>query len=247
MSGLYSVYSNACDSAFGRTFTPKLQYNESADLLTDILQTFLQRTSNSLLDAFHLAVALADGASEAFTGEPAISEADADEFARIVRAFGVDTEEIEMFAADYEATLSSGTGRRSRFSRCPLIIAYSQGNLYANRALRLVDDPFCAAIVSIATPDDTVEGFAGPESYATLNEDLVIQGVRRVSGLPGPGPGPVLPSNLTNFPEFDLSLFGHHLAKGYLRSGSRSREEIENLIERIVRCGSFGICPSYEF
>lgn len=88
-----------------------------------------------------------------------------------------------------------------------LVVAHSQGNLYANAAydqLVAARQPLQSfAIASIATPAD----FAKSGQYVTSNNDLVIAAVRAVF--------PTLAANVTVLPTFD-DLLGHGYAEIYI-------------------------------
>lgn len=226
---LYSDYSAVCEDPFAF----KLQYNKTTNALSDIIETFQQRANSSFVGAWRRVVAVVNGVSAALADQPAINEDDAQDVAQLLLLSGTDSEEIALFATQYEATLSSGPGRRNFFSRCPMVVAYSQGNLFANRAAALVNDPYCLSVVSIATPDSLVRGFAG--DWATLVTDLVIQAVRNV---------PFTDVLLSNVDDPGLNLVGNHgLAENYLKAGSNARRRIGDAIDKFTFCGQTFLNP----
>jgi hypothetical protein len=96
-----------------------------------------------------------------------------------------------------------------------VVAAHSQGNFYANLASTALtaEEQASFGIVSVANPDDHVEG---GWDYTTLVEDLVIGAV----------PG-ALPANLANglLPNLH-DLTGHTFVTSYMAAGSRSRDRI---------------------
>ena len=125
-----------------------------------------------------------------------------------------------------EATLQTHVDRyRARILEGSkvVLVAHSQGNLFANRAwLRLTaDERRSFGIVSVANPDSSVAG-GGP--YTTLLEDLVILAI----------PGS-MSSNTTNFgvPLF-FDPLGHNFIRAYMLRFSLSRPRILGHIESTI-------------
>lgn len=102
-----------------------------------------------------------------------------------------------------------------------VLVAHSQGNLFANKAYNQLTDAEKRSfgLISVATPSNFVAD-NGP--HTTLLEDLVVVAIRTVkfgAGLPLP----LLP-NRTNLGNRDL--LGHDFFHAYLVSGSNSRAKI---------------------
>lgn len=113
-----------------------------------------------------------------------------------------------------------------------LVVAYSQGNFFANQAHDLLyygNSPIeqqSFGIVSVANPS----GFVGGSIdglYTTLEEDKVIASIRLVlTGLPlAEKP---LPANVENGEFVIMELLGHFFLDSYLVSGSNSESKIVN-------------------
>jgi len=98
-----------------------------------------------------------------------------------------------------------------------VVIAHSQGNLFANIAYLGIDSQYIEGfgIVSVGNPDNFVAG-GGP--YTTIDEDIIIGSV---SGS--------LPANLDNFFGINLNdLSGHTFAKSYMASNHQAEVKILN-------------------
>lgn len=223
---LYSDYIDVCDDPGEETFAFKLQYSRSNGFIEDVVEAIRQRLNSGRLEAYRRLSSFFNGAAAFVTGQPAPDENDARDLALLVLARGPDVDDIARFANEYEATLASGPGRRRFFSRCPMVVGYSQGNLFANRAFELVNDPYCLSVVSIGSPDSVVRGFAG--DHARLLDDVVIQQASEATGN-------ALPINVDN-PGFNLFTLNHSLAEDYLKSGSNSRTRISDAIDKFTFC-----------
>ncbi|MCH2189131.1 hypothetical protein MK079_04870, partial [Candidatus Gracilibacteria bacterium] len=104
------------------------------------------------------------------------------------------------------------------------VVAYSQGNLFANKVLDEIGDTQNTRMLSIGTPDNHV---FGDGEYVQLKEDIPM------SYIPGS-----LPGNYTNKPFFDLGYGvsnvdgdpkGHSFIDAYLK-GDVSRNAITSLV-----------------
>ena len=98
-----------------------------------------------------------------------------------------------------------------------ILVAHSQGNLFANSAYRRLtsDEKDATGIVAIATPDTHVED---GRPYTTLSKDLVIRAL--------PFALPANTSNDIGFFGFLADWTGHRFAESYLVPGSNSRTRI---------------------
>lgn len=113
--------------------------------------------------------------------------------------------------------------------RVNIVIAHSQGNLYANSLCLLNKGKIKQKNIAIATPASTVECGDSKNDYITLINDLVIVGLgtltESMSNLKNP-----LPPNMTILPnKNDLS--GHGLVETYL-SNQKSRKYIQGIYNR---------------
>ncbi|MGZ3770975.1 MAG: hypothetical protein ACXVCP_15420 [Bdellovibrio sp.] len=114
---------------------------------------------------------------------------------------------------DYEIVLKT--------KKIPLVVAHSQGNLYANLAFEAlqtknIDDAGTLKIVSVANPASFV---AGDRPYTTLESDGVIT----------PIPGS-LKANVGNNP---VGKFDHEFVRHYL-GGNNSSPQIASQIKQVV-------------
>ena len=113
-----------------------------------------------------------------------------------------------------------------------VIVAHSQGNLYANSAIRYIRSRYpqyknSIGLVSVGTPANRVEG-SGP--HTTNRLDTVIEGVRLASNY-GLIPAPLLATGYT-FSLIDIS--GHRFVDTYIRKWSeRIRIHINQTISRL--------------
>jgi hypothetical protein len=127
----------------------------------------------------------------------ALSEGSARYNASVIASNPASKEHVRLFNADL------------REGKKVVVVAHSQGNLFANIAYRGVDSEFKAAfgVVAVATPSDHV---AGGGNYTTLDEDYIIDAV----------PG-ALWENFDNFEYFynpdDIS--GHQFVASYFAVG----------------------------
>ena len=111
-----------------------------------------------------------------------------------------------------------------------VIVAHSQGNLYANGAAEGVAAAVAAAelsvgVVGVATPDSRRAN--GGSGYVTAKDDVVINLLRAVPG------AQVLPGNVNN--ELGEMYEGrdfwkHGFIRSYFEGGLRSRERIDALM-----------------
>jgi len=96
-----------------------------------------------------------------------------------------------------------------------VVVAHSQGNLFANIAYLGIDSQYIDSfgIVSVGNPDSYV---AGDGSYTTIDEDIIIGSV----------PGS-LPANLDNFFGINIhDLSGHTFGKSYMAHDHQAESEI---------------------
>lgn len=121
-----------------------------------------------------------------------------------------------------------------------LLVPHSQGNLYANSAYATVTSGADAIpsgsirIFGIASPASYV---AGSGDYITSTNDLIINGLRAVSGLS------VLPANFTVSITTD-DLKGHGMTEVYLNPNRQGRAEItariQNALSSLLEPGGQG-------
>jgi hypothetical protein len=161
------------------TWSFALAYNASERPLSQILQVGDQRLAASGANFFRILAGL-----EAM---PAWFRDTASELAVEYegRSFAADGD-LDMHVLLYRELLETEQSK-------VIIVAHSQGNLYANegyaRVSQQLDAELLAAIgvVSVATPADRVAGGAPPFPYVTFDEDLVIRAVRQVFSATLPG------------------------------------------------------------
>lgn len=114
-----------------------------------------------------------------------------------------------------------------------LLVAHSQGNLFANQAINTISERYpCLApsigVVGVATPAGAL--LERPEGstlafnpYVTADDDLVIDALRQLT------PFPVLPGNVINRGSVaadSRDFMNHNFIAGYLAEGLPSRTEI---------------------
>ena len=105
-----------------------------------------------------------------------------------------------------------------------IIVAHSQGNLFANAAYRDLAPEIKphVRVVGVATPANNVAGDSNKDTarYVTAHEDTVILFVPTS-----------LPSNVPQGNRFGDFFAAHNYVEFYLRRGSNTRAEIRGLIE----------------
>ncbi len=88
---------------------------------------------------------------------------------------GYTDDDLAQQIADVGGVLTDGSGRKI------VIVAHSQGNLYANRVFNELRIDGALAIVGVASPADEVVDHRGDDTYETSTSDVVINTLRLVS------------------------------------------------------------------
>jgi uncharacterized delta-60 repeat protein len=121
-----------------------------------------------------------------------------------------------------------------------LIVAHSQGNLYANLAYSKIKKDSSLpngnniAIVAVASPANSVADKRATDIWETSGSDLVIRATPDALGPTFHFPGE--PANVLLFPEFNRLLTGdrrgHNFQDVYIKTGLISWERIETQMDR---------------
>lgn len=132
---------------------------------------------------------------------------------------------------DFEGHLNR-YGSEIQSGRSVIVVAHSQGNLFANQAFSQLETTISGdaldrlRIVPVASPDSQAP--TGGLEHITLFEDRVIDSLRRV-GLP------TLPPNTTNNmseAEIDASSGGHSFVSAYLDGGEQASRA--RIVEQVL-------------
>ena len=210
------------------------------DLKDRIVCDISHNPTDGLLDLFEAAQQITGDAWSAFwrslAGLDVLPDFLLDEFENIAVKFDEDrvksNPSIQKHVDKYNEDLCRGDK--------VIVVAHSQGNLYANIAYGGIDearkDGF--GIVSVANPSWRVAGDDSNEFYTTISEDIVIKVLPWALG-----------SNLDNFSGLNPDdLSGHMFAASYLASGLAAESRILNhIITRILTLEwpTKGSCNAY--
>lgn len=198
--------------AWGTSYMDNIAYNESEDLLTQLLEVYNQRRNES--EEFWYWLYHMEHAPQYFR------DAYAEKIGRFHEEFYKDDPDLRKHVEHYLRDLRSG--------KKVIIVSHSQGNFYANNAYRWLysiapEYQNSIGIVSVATPARWVEG-GGP--YTNDPEDLIINLVRGV--FPD-----TLKANVYPYDNPD-SLTHHGFAQSYLKGyGDRIRDHIIDSISAL--------------
>jgi hypothetical protein len=146
-----------------------LAYNQTAGILLDIYDSYLQKVNLQEKPSFFWRII----ANLTIPPEPA-EQVILEEFSQIDLNSYVNQDDLDKHLAQYRAEFSKGH---------VVVIGHSQGNLYANQAYNRLSltEKGRFGIVAVATPSSSVAGYAsGEEPYTTLKEDRIIALVRSI-------------------------------------------------------------------
>lgn len=187
-------------------------YNQTLGLLEDIYESYRQKTQESSEDfwRFRLSISL----------PPAqVTETLVDELSKIDPDLYVLISDLNKHLDQY----------RSEFSeKNVVVVAHSQGNFFANQAFDGLTEieRNIFGIVAVATPSSSVNGYTpGNEPYTTLEEDKVIDAVRKL--FPN-----TLPPNTSNG-VLNVEPNGHAFLGAYL-TGSNSDSELHIFLNLVA-------------
>jgi hypothetical protein len=171
-----------------------LAYNPSAGLAADIMEAATQLAELNLTAAWRV-----------ITGLDVMPDRLRQHIEQIAAAstLRVSAPVVAAHVAKYQSALTSEKG--------VVIVAHSQGNLFANLAYQALtpEQQAHTLVVSVASPASSVPGGA---AHVTLFEDLIARAF----------PSNHLPANTSNLPLVSLTTAGHGFSEAYIAPGSRS-------------------------
>ncbi len=190
----------------------KIAYNNSHGVLLDLFESVKQKVGgDTYADSFWRWISNLDPMPD-WLQEVAKTSLTAIDQTRLVS-----DGDLVSHLAMYRARILEG--------RKVLVVAHSQGNLFANAAYnilyngstRITSRSF--GIVSVANPASFVGG-GGP--YSTLSNDLIIGAIAAASHFPI---APPLPANVVNA-TWGADTLGHNFLNAYMPTGSVSESKI---------------------
>lgn len=241
---LYQPYVTVCEEEDTprdqRAFTFELQCNPTHGRLEDAVETLGLIRNAGLVRGFRAYNAAFSARPDLLEmmGEETLGDEELNAAAAQLQAIVGDAALLDALAERYERSLDADI---FGFNRCPVVAAYSQGNLVVNRAfgrLRQRRDTGCLTIVGVASPDSLIEGDAS--SYVTSEEDVIISSLRTLVENDGdPLTVPPLPPNVSNGVRNE-DRTGHALGDIYLAADAPSRAFVERAFDNAVFCNLDG-------
>ena len=200
-----------------RALTFKVAYNQTENLLLDLLETARQTLGNeypillvgkllgvTALEDFIIGLILPDGAIQAFNDR--LKNRDVQEFL----AGASSSVDVATHVASYTSDISEG--------KKIVLVAHSQGNIFANlSAERLTSDQLRSfAIVPVASPESFVR--KSLTGHIRFLDDLVI-GAAQVAKIALGLPSPLSPNDQDNV---DADFLSHGFREAYMADASAS-------------------------
>lgn len=192
--------------------TYELAYNATGGAISDIWEAIKQRQELASIDLSTFLLIIAG----LYDAPPSVQATLRSAIAERIRTATVNSADLGKHVQLYKNAIGSG--------RKVVIVAHSQGNLFANLAYSALtaSERTSFGIVSVANPSSSVAG-GGP--YTTLSNDAIISLI--------PLALPFNTSNGFTAPFYDFT--GHFFLESYYRSGTNSHSRITNGAIQAIR------------